>query len=178
METITKKTIIKLRREAANAFIHIGEDMRRDGKPDREIIGAFQKYQDVKMDQFYKRLRRDSRRLDMDATLARMQAEESKGSKIEMVMYDMLSSAGIPFEFQYKIGPYRVDYLLDGVVVFECDGKQHADQRGYDKRRDRYLEGLGYHVVRMSWDLIAQVPDVVISELKSLSKEIRNNQRV
>lgn len=63
---------------------------------------------------------------------------------------------------QAVIGPYRVDFLLrlpvrgaqSVDVVIECDGHDFHERTKHqarrDKARDRYLESLGYRVVRFA----------------------------
>lgn len=68
---------------------------------------------------------------------------------------------GSKIEPQCQIGPYRVDFVLgiptaNGPVeaVIECDGhdfhERTKDQAKRDKGRDRYLEGLGFKVLRFT----------------------------
>ena len=60
---------------------------------------------------------------------------------------------------EYEIGPYRVDFLLipkhgnDKGVIIECDGDEfHStiEALKHDYKRERYLEGLGYRVMRFT----------------------------
>ncbi len=61
---------------------------------------------------------------------------------------------------QAQIGPYRVDFLLNDYVgegralVIECDGhdwhERTKEQATRDKKRDRYLVGQGYAVMRFT----------------------------
>ena len=171
MEITMNETIKKLRREAANNFIPIAEDMYKHGKSLIEIEITLEKYIEQKKRQFYQKKRKHSIRLNTREVIDKVYKLQNADSLAEAIFYDMLEKAKIPFEFQYKIGPYRVDYLINKTIVLECDGKHHQFQRGYDRNRDWYLEGLGYHVVRMSWDLICQIPDIVIDELKNLIDE-------
>ena len=73
--------------------------------------------------------------------------EARADSKAEMVMWDALTYAEINFEFQYQIGPFRVDFLIDGWLVFELDGPLHVLNPQYDERRKKYIEGKGYKVL-------------------------------
>jgi len=70
-------------------------------------------------------------------------------SKAEVIFYEFLIESGIPFKFQYKIGPYKVDYLIDGSLVVELDGPHHNRQKEYDEKRDKYIEKMGYTVLRI-----------------------------
>ena len=58
-------------------------------------------------------------------------------------------------ELQYKIGGFRVDFLVkvsNREIVLECDGKtyhQSDEAHAYDLYRQKELENLGYIVYRM-----------------------------
>ena len=60
--------------------------------------------------------------------------------------------AGCKFRRQQVLGPYIVDFAcLEEKLVIELDGGQHAAQRSYDQRRTRWLEQVGFRVLRF-WD--------------------------
>jgi len=144
--------------------------MRAEGMRDHEILRAFEGYRRDTTRAFYRRKRAEGTQIDFKGVVTRI-VDIHEDSRSELILYEMLKSANIPFEFQYKIGHYRVDYLIDGRIVLECDGPQHGNRREKDRKRDQYLERLGYDVIRLSWSLIAQIPDVLISEIKALIME-------
>jgi very-short-patch-repair endonuclease len=75
----------------------------------------------------------------------------------------------IRWEFQKPIGPFFADFaILDVKVVAEIDGGYHDDpmQMAYDARRTRYLEKIGWTVLRFP---NAQVMGDVIGVVKELS---------
>jgi very-short-patch-repair endonuclease len=55
---------------------------------------------------------------------------------------------------QMEIGPYRIDLAFPEVkLAIECDGKEfHTDpvDRARDQKRDEYLRGLGWTVLRLT----------------------------
>ncbi|HXV24876.1 MAG TPA: DUF559 domain-containing protein [Alphaproteobacteria bacterium] len=54
---------------------------------------------------------------------------------------------GVRFVRQLPIGPYIADFACRAArLVVELDGGQHGSE--YDKRRDTYLAGRGYRVLR------------------------------
>ena len=56
------------------------------------------------------------------------------------------------FRRQHVIGPYITDFCCpEKKVVIELDGGQHADegQEDVDGKRDKYLQGRGYRVLRV-----------------------------
>ena len=56
---------------------------------------------------------------------------------------------GVKFRRQQPVGPYVADFCADAAgVIVELDGGQHAEQTRRDARRSRYLERLGYTVIR------------------------------
>ncbi|HEY5817804.1 MAG TPA: DUF559 domain-containing protein [Mesorhizobium sp.] len=55
---------------------------------------------------------------------------------------------GYKFVRQVPLGPYIVDFLCrEQMLVVELDGSQHSDSQ-YDARRDLWLTGQGYSVLR------------------------------
>src|SRR5260370_39802729 len=71
--------------------------------------------------------------------------------------------AGFKFRRQHQIGLYICDFAsLDGKLVVELDGSQHAAQLAYDSRRDHFLRSAGFCVLRF-WnnDVLAHTDDVV-----------------
>ena len=56
---------------------------------------------------------------------------------------------GHKFRRQQPIGPYIVDFAcMPRKVIVELDGGQHAERRTHDERRDRFLQGQGYRLLR------------------------------
>jgi very-short-patch-repair endonuclease len=73
---------------------------------------------------------------------------------------------GSKFRRQYPIGSYIVDFVCtDKKVIIELDGGQHAEQEAEDKKRTKYLEGMGYRMVRF-WN------NQVLNETESVLEEI------
>lgn len=82
---------------------------------------------------------------------------------------------------QQKIGPYRVDFLLEyrplhsdleKRIVVECDGHQWhertKEQAIKDKERDRYLTREGYIVLRFTGSEIVDDPFKVWSDITQI----------
>lgn len=65
-----------------------------------------------------------------------------------------LSSRGIDTIPQYAIGPYVVDFAIpDHHIVIECDGDYWHSLptcAARDRRKDKYLTGKGWRVLRFS----------------------------
>ena len=57
--------------------------------------------------------------------------------------------AGYKFKRQVVIEPYIVDFAcLEARLIVEADGGQHLEQVEDDLKRSRFLESLGYKVMR------------------------------
>jgi very-short-patch-repair endonuclease len=76
------------------------------------------------------------------------------------------------FRRQYVIHPYIVDFIcLSKKLIIELDGEQHLNQVAYDEKRTRYLEGLGFHVMRFWNSQIFNQGEMVINQiLQTLQK--------
>lgn len=77
-----------------------------------------------------------------------------------------------PFEFQAELGPFRVDFLWrEQRVIAECDGFAfHGSTRAKfekDRRRDNYLQSLGYTVWRFSFRQVIHEPHIVTQQLRT-----------
>ena len=56
---------------------------------------------------------------------------------------------GLKFARQQPLGPYYADFVCrEQQLIIEVDGGQHADSAS-DRRRDAYLNSLGYSIVRV-----------------------------
>jgi very-short-patch-repair endonuclease len=78
---------------------------------------------------------------------------------------------GHKFRRQVRIGPYIADFAcLRAQIVVEVDGGQHADARAYDSRRDDFMRGQGYRILRF-WnnDVLSNMEgvwEVIAAEFK------------
>ena len=86
------------------------------------------------------------------------------------------------FRRQHPIGPYVVDFVcLERRLVVEVDGGQHTEDAhvAHDARRDQWLSGEGYRVLRVSttdvygniagvldtiWGVLQELPSVRMSQ--------------
>jgi very-short-patch-repair endonuclease len=75
-----------------------------------------------------------------------------------------LRKDGPAFRRQHPIGPYIADfYCASARLVIEVDGAEHTelDRLTRDARRDAYLTGLGYRVLRIPAGDVLRDPDDV-----------------
>jgi very-short-patch-repair endonuclease len=79
---------------------------------------------------------------------------------------------GHKFRKPVRIGPYIADFAcLKAMLVIEVDGGQHAEACAYDSRRDDFMRGQGYRVLRF-WNNevlsnIDGVWQVIVAEINS-----------
>jgi very-short-patch-repair endonuclease len=73
---------------------------------------------------------------------------------------------GVNFRRQHAIGIYIPDFVsIKRKLVIELDGSQHLEQEGYDSERTKYLEALGYKVIRF-WN------DQVMNDIAGIIRAI------
>jgi very-short-patch-repair endonuclease len=70
---------------------------------------------------------------------------------------------GVAFRRQVVVGPYIVDSLAPRLrLVVEVDGGYHLTRRQADARRERWLVGAGYRVLRVdATSVLANLPRVL-----------------
>ena len=72
---------------------------------------------------------------------------------------------GVNFRRQHAIGNYIGDFVsVKKKLVIELDGSQHLEQEEYDIERTKYLESLGYKIIRF-WNnqVIDDIEGVICS---------------
>src|SRR5207247_8982891 len=87
---------------------------------------------------------------------------------------------GVKFRRQHPIGPYIVDFACcRAKLVVEIDGETH--QKAYDIHRDRWLESLGWRVMRLVLQEIDEgldaAVDAIAFELEHPGSLLRYEQR-
>jgi very-short-patch-repair endonuclease len=173
-----KQTIEKLHSEAIEKVLPIAHEMEAQGVDQVKILDYVERYLTTKRNIFYKQLE-EPQPLKSGIFKVLESMQEALGEKkkkadshSEEVFYHLLRKYNIEFDFQFKIGPYRVDYLIEKVLIFEGDGPQHSLQEEYDEKRDKYLRKMGYLVFRLRWSVVALLQDRVIEEIINQLKEL------
>ena len=72
---------------------------------------------------------------------------------------------GVNFRRQHAIGKYIPDFVcIEKELIIELDGSQHLEQQEYDEERTKYLNSLGYKVIRF-WnnDVTNHIDDVILA---------------
>jgi len=80
---------------------------------------------------------------------------------------------GYKFKRQVPVAPYIVDFLCaEARVIVELDGASHdrAEQRANDERRDAFLRGQGFRVLRFSNDLMLGNGNLVLDTVRQATE--------
>lgn len=80
---------------------------------------------------------------------------------------------GVNFRRQHAIGNYIPDFVcIEKKLIIELDGSQHLEQEEYDQERTKYLESLGYRVIRF-WnnDVINNIDGVILAIIFAMENE-------
>ncbi len=150
-------------------FKPIAERLLSEGKSPDEVARFFRTHLALKQKAFYKRPSINNIGCAMKKVVSTIQGSiGSADSKAEIIFYDMLKEKGIKFDFQRSIGPYRVDYLIEGFLVCELDGPIHNSQRTHDRHRDSYLKRLGYQIKRIPLFHLINNSECVLEEIIGL----------
>ncbi len=74
---------------------------------------------------------------------------------------------GVQFRRQVIVGDFIVDFCASSVrVIVEVEGGYHAAQVQLDARRERKLQRAGYHVVRLSHELVIAQPEAAVEQVR------------
>lgn len=97
-------------------------------------------------------------------------------TKSESLLWSVLRSrqlGGLKFRRQHPIGPYFADFAcLDRHAVVELDGEYHDYQYEMDRRRQAYMESMGWQVIRFAnEEVLADVDAVAISIARQIGVE-------
>jgi len=80
--------------------------------------------------------------------------------------------AGAKFRRQVPIGPYVADFVCAAArLIIEIDGSQHGERIEADAERTRYLEEMGYRVLRFWNNEVASNLDGVIRSIENALKQ-------
>jgi very-short-patch-repair endonuclease len=81
---------------------------------------------------------------------------------------------GVNFRRQHAVGNYIPDFVcVQKKLIIELDGSQHLEQEEYDQERTKYLESLGYKVIRF-WnnDVTNNIDGVILAIIYAMEDEI------
>ena len=92
--------------------------------------------------------------------------------------YGYLRHSPVRFFRQYALGDYIVDFCCPRArIVVELDGRQHFTEEAldYDERRGKWLESLGYKVLRYRNAVVDDCIDGVWRQIEAIVKERLGN---
>jgi very-short-patch-repair endonuclease len=112
--------------------------------------------------------------------LKSLSLSDNSDSGAELIVAKSLMDHGIKFEQQHKVGSYkhsngevrykyRLDFLIDGYLNVEIDGRAWHDKKK-DHRRDEYLKKMGYVVVRFPATQVYYDMASIMDEIKKQLK--------
>ncbi|MBK7131643.1 MAG: DUF559 domain-containing protein [Bacteroidales bacterium] len=98
----------------------------------------------------------------------------NNSTSAEVALWVMLKSkklAGRKFRRQYSIGRYIVDFCCpSGKLIIELDGNPHGEYHRIqkDENRDKYLESLGFTILRFENRFVFQDPEYLKGEISKI----------
>ena len=105
-------------------------------------------------------------------------ALRSRSTSAEVALWNLLKSRNIEgkkFRSQYSIGSYIVDFFCPSEkLIIELDGDPHGEYQRIQKDavRDKYIESLGFFVIRFENKVVFQDPEFIKNEIrKFINKE-------
>lgn len=161
------KIILKIKREVAENFIPIAKVMRSEGADDSEILRTLRNHIDLKIRHFYRKAKEPTA---IGKTIKNTLLNPPD-SRAEVAFLTILDESNISFRFQYKIGPYRVDFLIGDSLILELDGPHHSQQKEYDEKRDKYLQDMGYKVLRIPIWAAANDSKAIVESIREILNE-------
>ena len=95
----------------------------------------------------------------------------TSGTKAEAVLWIVLKGKKLGYKFrrQHGVGPYIVDfYCPEKKLIIEVDGSTNQDDviHERDKVRQKYLEDLGFKVIRFTNEEVLKDRDTVVINIK------------
>ena len=106
---------------------------------------------------------------------ARKQLRKDITLEEELLWYKLWrKNIGYRFRRQHSIGNFIADFFCaEKRLIIELDGRQHLDNKEYDKERTDYFESLGIKVIRF-WnnEIRDDLNGVVLKIKKELSSRL------
>ena len=99
-----------------------------------------------------------------------------RSTSAEVALWDILESKnldGRKFRRQYSIGSYITDFCCPSEkLIIELDGAPHGEYHKIqeDENRDKYIENLGFTVLRFENRFVFQEPEFVKDEIRKTFK--------
>jgi very-short-patch-repair endonuclease len=103
----------------------------------------------------------------------------NRSTSAEVALWNILKSKNIDgrkFRRQYSIGSYIVDFCCPSEkLIIELDGDPHGEYHKIqeDENRDKYLESLGFTLIRFENRVVFQDPEYLKSEIRKIINKER-----
>ena len=116
------------------------------------------------------RLERTSRRVEPDRT-QRARALRNNATRHERRLWGMISRLRPKFTRQLPVGPHFADFACrQAKLIVELDGSQHSES-DHDRRRDEFLRGEGWSVIRIWNNELYENPEGVFEAIVDRAAE-------
>jgi very-short-patch-repair endonuclease len=98
----------------------------------------------------------------------------NRATSAEVALWNILKSRnldGKKFRRQYSIDNYIVDFCCPSEkLIIELDGAPHGeyDRIQKDENRDKYIESLGFTVIRFENRVVFQEPEYLKNEIRKV----------
>ena len=167
-EITMKESTKKLRDQAIAEIKPLVEQLAKEGLRGSELLAKSELAIRSRINAFYKKNNQPEHIGNILKGLAGIIPKAD--SKAEVILYNTLEENEVPFKFQYPIGPYTADFLVNESLVIELDGPGHNQVK--DDARDAYMRRLGYWILRVPIWILAINPQAVIEEIKCKPMEV------
>lgn len=99
---------------------------------------------------------------------------------IERIMGKALDKNNIQVAYDFPIRckyGYRIDFAISSKKIgIECDGEHwHKENNHHDRKRDHFLKGIGWKIIRFKGLEIKENVESCIKEIKKIS-EVNQNE--
>ncbi|HOW39101.1 MAG TPA: DUF559 domain-containing protein [Bacteroidales bacterium] len=105
-------------------------------------------------------------------------ALRKRSTSAEVALWKILQNRkldGKKFRRQYSIGNYIADFCCPSEkLIIELDGDPHGQYHKIqkDEIRDKYLEGLGFTILRFENRIVFQNPEYLQSEIRKVMNKL------
>jgi len=102
-----------------------------------------------------------------------------RSTSAEVALWNILKSRNLDekkFRRQYSIDNYIVDFCCPSEkLIIELDGAPHGEYHRIkeDENRDKYIESLGFTVIRFENRVVFQEPEFLKNEIRKFIKKER-----
>ena len=97
----------------------------------------------------------------------KLRKKETYGERVLWTQLRNRRFHGLKFRPQASIDKYIVDfYCAEKKLIIEVDGEHHKYQRGYDAKRQQFIEHMGYRFIRFDSLDVYECLDRVLAALE------------